>query len=53
MIQDFVLTPQELCIRSYSSQLARIHVDNFLFKVVSSYPELSSFGGDAPVTCEL
>ena len=28
--------PQELCMKSYSSQLARIHIEHFLSELVSS-----------------
>ena len=52
LIVFLVCVEQELCMKSYSSQLARIHIDNFLFKVMETYPELGSFAGDAPVTSE-
>ena len=37
-------------MHSYSSQLARIHVEHYLFQLMQSYPELNGTAEDAPPT---
>ena len=44
---------QELCIRSYSSQLARIHIEHYLYQLLQSMPETRDLQEDAPVTSAL
>jgi hypothetical protein len=44
------LLQEELCMKSYSSQLARIHVEHFLSQLPSSLPLLSQLQQDAGFT---
>ena len=39
-------------MHAYSSQLARIHVEHYLFQLMQSYPELNGTTKDAPATSE-
>jgi hypothetical protein len=37
-------------MHAYSSQLARIHVEHYLFQLMQSYPELNGMTENAPPT---
>ena len=40
-------------MHAYSSQLARVHVENYLFQLMHAFPEMMGMAEDAPVTSEL
>ena len=39
-------------MKSYSSQLARIHIDHYLFQLLQDTPDLASVSSEAPITSE-
>ena len=42
--------PQEVCVRSYSSQLARLHVEHYLYMLMHSVPDSAAMNADTPVS---
>ena len=41
---------QELCLKSYSTQLAHIHIEYYLHQLLQSVPGLSTLPPNSPVT---
>ncbi len=43
---------QEVCVRSYNSQLARLHVEHHFYLLMHSVPDSATMTADAPVSSE-